>query len=56
MFLKLSFHHWLRVIAAPVAALAMANFASSQVYLTIDGRDAANLAGDGRTAPFRNPL
>lgn len=55
MFLKLSFHHWLRVIAAPVAALAMANFASSQVYLTIDGRDAANLAGDGNHAPFHNP-
>jgi len=56
MFLtKLSFHNWLRLIAAPVAALAMADLASSQVYLTIDGRDAANLAGDGNHAPFHNP-
>ena len=25
------------------------------VYLTIDGRDVANLAGDGNHAPFHNP-
>ena len=29
--------------------------ARAQTYLTIDGRDAANLAGDGNHAPFHNP-
>jgi hypothetical protein len=28
---------------------------AAQVYLTIDGRDAANLAGDGNHATFHNP-
>jgi hypothetical protein len=28
---------------------------AATIYLTIDGRDAANLAGDGNHAPFHNP-
>jgi len=45
----------LRLPAAIAVALAFANLANAQVFLTIDGRDAANLAGDGNHAPFHNP-
>jgi hypothetical protein len=45
----------LRMLAAPALALAMSHLAPAQVYLTIDGRDAANLAGDGNHATFHNP-
>ena len=43
-----------RVLTA-LAVLAMANLGRAQTYLTIDGRDAANLAGDGNHSPFHNP-
>ncbi len=52
---KQSFLKWLRVVVAPAIALSMASAVSAQVYLTIDGRDVANLAGDGNHAPFHNP-
>lgn len=45
----------LRVLAVCLIAPTIANHAEAQVYLTIDGRDAANLAGDGNHAPFHNP-
>ncbi len=45
----------LRVLAACLVAQAFANHAAAQVYLTIGGRDAANLAGDGNHATFHNP-
>jgi hypothetical protein len=38
-----------------VAVLSTASLGRAQTYLTIDGRDAANLAGDGNHAPFHNP-
>lgn len=46
---------WLRMFVMSVAVVSMAELACAQVYLTIDGRDAANLAGDGNHAPFHNP-
>jgi hypothetical protein len=46
---------WLRPVAAFALVVAAANLASAQVYLTIDGRDGANLAGDGNHATFHNP-
>lgn len=52
---KQSLLQWLRVVVAPAIVIAMANAASAQVYLTIDGRDVANLAGDGNHSPFHNP-
>jgi hypothetical protein len=45
----------LRVLAACLIAPAIVNHAEAQTYLTIDGRDAANLAGDGNHATFHNP-
>jgi MYXO-CTERM domain-containing protein len=44
----------LRLLVATVLAFAATNL-DAAVYLTIDGRDAANLAGDGNHAPFHNP-
>jgi hypothetical protein len=45
-----------RILLLPAAlALSTASSAPAQVYLTLDGRDAANLAGDGNHAPFHNP-
>jgi len=43
------------VLAFLVAVAVAANVASAATYLTIDGRDAANLAGDGNHATFHNP-
>lgn len=40
---------------AAIAVLSTADIGRAQTYLTIDGRDAANLAGDGNHAPFHNP-
>jgi hypothetical protein len=51
---RLSFN-LLRTLAACLIAPAIANHAEAQTYLTIDGRDVANLAGDGNHAPFHNP-
>jgi hypothetical protein len=46
----------LRVALVPVAFLALGALPAGAVtYLTIDGRDAANLAGDGNHATFHNP-
>jgi hypothetical protein len=51
---RLSFNP-LRVLAVCLIAPVIANHAEAQVFLTIDGRDAANLGGDGNHAPFHNP-
>ena len=51
-------HRFFSSFAPIVAALSLfttANLGSAQTYLTIDGRDAANLAGDGNHSPFHNP-
>lgn len=45
---------WFLAIVA-VAVLSTASLGRAQTYLTIDGRDAANLAGDGNHATFHNP-
>lgn len=45
----------LRTLVVPAAILVMEDLGNAQVYLTIDGRDAANLAGDGNHATFHNP-
>lgn len=42
-------------VLAALAVLATANLGLAQTYLTIDGRDAANLAGDGNHGTFHNP-
>jgi hypothetical protein len=42
-------------LLAAVALISTASLGRAQTYLTIDGRDAANLAGDGNHAPFHNP-
>ena len=47
--------HPSRFLLAPLVAAAAANVASAVTYLTIDGRDAANLAGYGNNAKFHNP-
>jgi hypothetical protein len=44
-----------RLIVAVIGSLLLATQLNAQTYLTIDGRDAANLAGDGNHAPFHNP-
>jgi hypothetical protein len=46
---------WIRPLAAIVLLAAIAGDSHAAVYVTIDGRDAANLAGDGNHAPFHNP-
>jgi hypothetical protein len=46
---------WFPTLAAVAVILSMASLGRAQTYLTIDGRDAANLAGDGNHAPFHNP-
>ncbi len=48
------FTAWFPAIVAAVI-LSTASLGRAQTYLTIDGRDAANLAGDGNHAPFHNP-
>ena len=55
MICKSRYFSWLRLLAAPAIALSIADCGDAQTYLTIDGRDAANLAGDGNHAPFHNP-
>jgi hypothetical protein len=45
----------LRLIVTPANALLLTACVNAQTYLTIDGRDAANLAGDGNHATFHNP-
>jgi hypothetical protein len=45
----------LRTLAVCLIAQAVSSHAEAQTYLTIDGRDAANLAGDGNHATFHNP-
>jgi hypothetical protein len=45
----------IHLFAAPAVAFTLAHLATAQVYLTIDGRDVANLAGDGNHATFHNP-
>lgn len=47
--------HFVRMLFGFVAVASIAGQAYAQTYLTIDGRDAANLAGDGNHAPFHNP-
>jgi hypothetical protein len=47
--------HWLRLVVLPASFATMASLAIAQTYLTIDGRDASNLAGDGNHATFHNP-
>jgi hypothetical protein len=42
-------------IMVALAVLSTANLGHSQTYLTIDGRDVANLAGDGNHGTFHNP-
>jgi len=42
-------------VLAAIAVLSTADLGHAQTYLTIDGRDAANLAGDGNHAPFHKP-
>lgn len=42
-------------VLAAIAVLSTADLGRAQTYLTIDGRDVANLAGDGNHAPFHNP-
>ena len=44
-----------RVLAVCLTALVIAPQAGGQTFLTIDGRDAATLAGDGNHATFHNP-
>jgi hypothetical protein len=44
-----------RFALAVVVTFGSANLAKAVDYLTIDGRDAANLAGDGNHATFHNP-
>lgn len=44
-----------RVLIVAAAILALQGAAEAQVYLTIDGRDAANLNGDGNHPTFHNP-
>jgi hypothetical protein len=56
--LALSFKRFFAPLApvfAAIAVLTTADLGHAQTYLTIDGRDAANLAGDGNHAPFHNP-
>jgi hypothetical protein len=43
------------LLIVPTIAFACASRSNAQNFLTIDGRDAANLAGDGNHAPFHNP-
>ncbi len=45
----------LQLLLALVATASLSLPAAAQTYLTIDGRDAANLAGDGNHATFHNP-
>jgi hypothetical protein len=45
----------LRVVVAAAATLMSLDHAAGQTYLTIDGRDVANLAGDGNHPTFHNP-
>ncbi len=45
----------IHLFAALAVAFTLAHLATAQVYLTIDGRDVANLAGDGNHATFHNP-
>lgn len=52
---KLSSTARLSMLVAHALAFLLAGRGNAQVYLTIDGRDAANLAGDGNHAPFHNP-
>jgi hypothetical protein len=42
-------------LMAAVAVLSTVPLGRAQTYLTIDGRDAANLAGDGNHGTFHNP-
>ena len=56
--LAFSFQRFFAPLAPALAAIAVlstVSLACAQTYLTIDGRDAANLAGDGNHAPFHNP-
>jgi hypothetical protein len=56
--LAFSFNRFFAPLAPVLAAVALiltASLGRAQTYLTIDGRDAANLAGDGNHAPFHNP-
>ena len=53
-----NFNRFFASLAPILAALAVISTAISvhaQTYLTIDGRDAANLAGDGNHGTFHNP-
>jgi len=55
IFSKPGFFRSLRMLSATAIVLSMASVGSAVTVLTIDGRDVANLAGDGNHAPFHNP-
>lgn len=42
-------------LTAMAIVLLLAGVTQAQTFLTIDGRDVANIAGDGNHAPFHNP-
>lgn len=44
-----------QVLVACAILFSMVDHSNAQRYLTIDGRDVANLAGDGNHATFHNP-
>jgi hypothetical protein len=46
---------WLPVLAASAVVLSMATIGSAQLPLIIDGRDVANLAGEGNHPTWHNP-
>jgi hypothetical protein len=46
---------WLPTLAAATIVLLMATVGTAQLPLIIDGRDEANLAGDGNHGTFHNP-
>jgi hypothetical protein len=50
-----SLSNWPTVFLALGIVATIATRGQAQTVLTIDGRDVANLAGDGNHAPFHNP-
>jgi len=52
---KAGLFRWRVATLAGALVLAMVSVGSAITVLTIDGRDVANLAGDGNHAPFHNP-
>lgn len=54
-FTTQSFSKCIAFLAASWIVVSIAGRAGAQTYLTIDGREVANLAGDGNHATFHNP-